>query len=54
MTSDRAVGYTLLAMVLDGAAVSALSGYVIRLGRRLLSRRRRSREQPDELVPELR
>lgn len=47
MTSNRAVGYTLLAMVIDAAAVAALSGYVIRLGRRL-----RRRERPDSLLPE--
>jgi hypothetical protein len=49
MTSDRAVWYTLLAMVVDATAVSILSGYVIRL-----SRRRRRRERPDSLLPELR
>jgi hypothetical protein len=50
MTSNRAVGYTLLAMVIDAAAVGTLSGYLIRLsGRRL-----RSRERPDSLLPELR
>jgi hypothetical protein len=50
MTSDRAVGYTLLAMIIDGVAVSTLFGYVLRLSRR----RRRSRERPDSLLPELR
>jgi hypothetical protein len=49
MTSDRAVGYTLLAMIIDGVAVSTLFGYVLRLSRR----RRRSRERPDSLLPEL-
>jgi len=49
MTSNRAVGYTLLAMIIDGVAVSTLSGYVIRLSRRL-----GRRERPDSLLPELR
>jgi hypothetical protein len=40
MTSGRAVGYTLLAMIVDVAAVSALSGYALRLRRRLRSRER--------------
>jgi hypothetical protein len=40
MTSGRAVGYTLLAMIIDAAAVSVLSGYVLRLSRRLRSRER--------------
>ena len=53
MTSDRAVWYTLVAMVVDATAVGMLSGYVIRLSRRL-SRRRRGRERPDSLLPELR
>ena len=49
MTSSAAVGYTLLAMIIDAVAASTLSGYVIRL-----SRRRRRRERPDSLLPELR
>ncbi len=49
MTSNRAVGYTLLAMIIDAAAVGTLSGYVVRLSRRL-----RRRERPDSLLPELR
>ena len=40
MTSGRAVGYTLLAMIIDAAGVSMLSGYVLRLSRRLRSRER--------------
>ena len=49
MTSGRAVGYTLLGMILDAAALSTLFGYIIRLSRRL-----RSRERPDVLLPRLR
>jgi hypothetical protein len=49
MTSDRAVGYTLLGMIIDAAAVSTLSGYVLRLTRRL-----RSRARPARLLPWLR
>jgi hypothetical protein len=41
MTSTAAIGYTLLAMVIDVAAVSMLSGYVLRLRRRLRGRERR-------------
>ena len=44
MTSDPAVGYTLLAMVIDATAASTLFGYILRLSRRL--RRLRSRDQP--------
>jgi len=40
MTSNPAIGYTLLAMIIDVAAVSTLSGYVLRLRRRLRSRER--------------
>ncbi|MGH3210199.1 MAG: hypothetical protein ACRDNO_20840 [Trebonia sp.] len=43
MTSGRAVGYTLLAMIIDTAAVSTLSGYVLRVTRRLRSRARLGR-----------
>jgi hypothetical protein len=43
MTSGRAVGYTLLGMIIDAAAVSTLSGYVLRLSRRLRSRKRPER-----------
>jgi hypothetical protein len=43
MTSGRAVGYTLLGMIIDAAAVSTLSGYVLRLTRRLGSRARPAR-----------
>jgi hypothetical protein len=49
MTSDRAVGYTLLAMIIDAAAVTTLFGYTLSLSRRL--RRRRSRDQPGWLLP---
>jgi len=49
MTSNRAIGYTLLAMIIDVAAVSTLSGYVLRLRRRL-----RSRERPGWLLRWLR
>ena len=42
MTSDPAVGYTLLAMIIDAAAASTLFGYTLRLSRRL--RRRDDRE----------
>ena len=40
MTSDQAILYTLRAMIVDAAAVSTLSGYVLRLSRRLRSRER--------------
>jgi hypothetical protein len=49
MTSDSAVGYTLLGMIIDAAAVSTLSGYVLRLTRRLGSHAR-----PARLLPWLR
>jgi hypothetical protein len=49
MTSTAAIGYTLLAMVIDVAAVSMLSGYVLRLRRRL-----RGRERRGWLLPRLR
>jgi hypothetical protein len=53
MTSDPAVGYTLLAMIIDATAASTLFGYTLRLSRRLRRRRRlRSPDQPGWLLPE--
>jgi hypothetical protein len=48
MTSNPAVGYTLLAMIIDAAAASTLFGYILRLSRRL--RRTRSRDRPGWLL----
>lgn len=53
MTSEPAVGYTLLAMLVDATAASTLFGLLLRLSRRLRRPRRpRSRDQPGWLLPD--
>jgi hypothetical protein len=56
MTSEPAVGYTLLAMIIDATAASTLFGYLLRLSRRLRPLRRlrrpQSHDQPGWLLPE--
>ena len=56
MTSDPAVGYTLLAMIIDATAASTLFGYLLRLSRRLRRPRRprrpRTSDQPGWLLPD--
>jgi hypothetical protein len=59
MTSDPAVGYTLLAMIIDATAASTLFGYLLRLSRMLRRLRRprrprrlRTSDQPGWPLPD--